>query len=961
MGITGNTPTNNQDWSISTDYFVSGTQSVHNDYDVNADNSLIVLGNFDLSGKTDVMLSFWHIALAGGNSDHCYVEISTDGGASFDQLPESTYYGAGYYREEGLYEDPEGPCFDVLSYDVWQFGATPDNSWWRHEYFNLSDYSPYSEVQIRFRLVSDNWSEDGYWFIDDLAIESMGAPEFSVDPMEIETIVSLADPMASSEMTMENNGTFPVIYTAQVAYDEVALIDENFDSGIPETWTIVKNGTSQYTWADTANVYGRSLDGTRFAWCDGLQGYAPVTNTINDDLISPEADAAAYAEGVLLLEFDQVFDADFNPGDTARVYVYDGMDWVIIYESWTDDGSIYGPIAKKSYDVTEYANANFKVRFNYIEGPEKRGRFFAIDNVRLRASMSALNWLTLGGETMVEGVIIPSEMMTITADMDATGLALGTYSADIEITSNDPANAVLSVPVTMMVACPAPWDVMVTGSVHTINVPASANANVNGMPLMEGDWVGVFYTDDDGNMVCGGAGQVNAEGSAIVSAYGDDITTTEKDGFADGEEFFWKMYVCTEGMEYTAMATYDMQMPDQGMFADLGLSQLTGLVDMLYQNYMLTEGWNSISAYVVPTDAAVENLYAPMLNELIITRNLTQVYWPSQGMNTLGDFDNYSGYALKVNADVDFEITGEEIAGNTVMLEAGWHYLPVLSECEVAAMDLFGGIMDDIVIVQDLIGIGIFWPEMDIYTLENLVPGLAYKIKVENPVTITYPECMAKAATRALARVNSIATKRGTVEMTPLSQVVVFRESAMEAFEHGDVISAFGESGKLFGYIEVENMKAANAMTLFGDDNTGHANGFTDGEAVTYELYRTSTGESFTLDVEYDQSFDNNTGLFINGSFAGVKSVTHGTTGIGDLSSANISVYPNPATTLLTIAIGQSENDFSVALMDVTGRVMIKTSVVGKTDLDVSTFQPGVYFVEIKSGNAVETHKVIIK
>ena len=85
-----------------------------------------------------------------------------------------------------------------------------------------------------------------------------------------------------------------------------------------------------------------SFDGTRFAWVDGLQGYAPpVTNIMDEELISPAVDASSYAGGTLQLEYDQVFDADYNPGDTARVYVYDGTDWVMIYEAWSDDGSIY--------------------------------------------------------------------------------------------------------------------------------------------------------------------------------------------------------------------------------------------------------------------------------------------------------------------------------------------------------------------------------------------------------------------------------------------------------------------------------------------------------------------------------------------------------------------------------------------------------------------------------------------
>ena len=175
MGITGNNYDNGQDWVINTDLQYGGSNSIHNPYDADADNVLFMLGTFDFTAKTDVMLTFWQIAKTDGNYHHCYVEISTDGGITYDQLPESTYAGGGNYREEGLYNNPEGPCFDEDSYADWGTGSeTPDNSWWKKEYFDLTDYNTSDNVVIRFRLVSDSWSPKAGWFIDDIVVEALG-------------------------------------------------------------------------------------------------------------------------------------------------------------------------------------------------------------------------------------------------------------------------------------------------------------------------------------------------------------------------------------------------------------------------------------------------------------------------------------------------------------------------------------------------------------------------------------------------------------------------------------------------------------------------------------------------------------------------------------------------------------------------------------------------------------------
>lgn len=454
LGITGNDFRNIQDWVIDTDLQHGGLSSAHNAYTANDDNVLFILGTFDFTTHPDLMLSFWQIAKTDGQYDHCYVEISTDGGTTFDQLPESTYAGAGRYREDDLYAPFDGPCFDEDSYLDWGTSNTiPENTWWKKEYFNLTDYNIYDNVVIRFRLASNAYTNRDGWYIDDIAIETSELPSVYVNPISITEQIDPLAPIVNVELALGNSGGFPAGYTANVIYDELELMAANFDSGIPSDWTIINNGSNNITWVDTTGISGQSFDGTPFAWVDGLQGYLPpVENIMDEELISPSVDASAYAGGTLKLEYDQVFDADYNVGDTAKVYVYDGSNWVMIYESWTDDGSIYSGGVHKTWDVTAYANADFQVKFHYIEGSvTKRGRLFAIDNVKLRASMSALDWLSLDGESTVSGVTLPDVDETISminVQLDATTLgSIENYTADIEVYSTDTENALIIIPV----------------------------------------------------------------------------------------------------------------------------------------------------------------------------------------------------------------------------------------------------------------------------------------------------------------------------------------------------------------------------------------------------------------------------------------------------------------------------------------------------------------------------------
>ncbi len=511
-----------------------------------------------------------------------------------------------------------------------------------------------------------------------------------------------------------------------------------------------------------------------------------------------------------------------------------------------------------------------------------------------------------------------------------------------------------------IVECSNPWDVQVTGTVHTISVPVACNPNVNGEPLMEGDWVGVFYLDDNGNEVCGGAGAINPFGSAAVLAYGDDPLTPEKDGFALDERFIWRMYVCSDNMEYPAGATYDPGQPNQSLFEPMGQSKLTSLAVMECQYYTLNTGWNSISSYINPFTPNVEDLFAPIADDIILLRNLTQVYWPEEQINTIGDFNNGSGYALKLSADAEFAICGQDFATNEVMLETGWFYMPTLSQCPANTMDLFGDNLDDIIIVQDLIGTGIFWPAQGIFSLEYLEQGKAYKIKVANPFTVTFPGCNGKDATvPAFSPVNNINTIWGAMNMTPSTEVVAFTKSATADFIQGDVIGVFGQASQLFGYMAVTGT-GAQAITLFGDDVTTIAqDGFIEGETVSYKLYRAQTGETFDLSVEYETAMDNTSGNFYAGSFAAIKSVTTGVTGIGTVEGSSIDVYPNPARNIINV---DGMDMQKLVILNYHGQLVYQNDDPQTTNvLQTSRLPSGLYILKVETSTGVRFEKIVIE
>ena len=126
---------------------------------------------------------------------------------------------------------------------------------------------------------------------------------------------------------------------------------------------------------------------------------------------------------------------------------------------------------------------------------------------------------------------------------------------------------------------PPNWGFTPTGSSHLISIPV--NILLNCVPLVAGDFVSTWFTDENGNLACGGATYWDGVSNQVVVAFGDDQTTTPvKEGFDEDENFLWKVYYTSAGNEHVVEVGYDNTMPDyDGKFHNNGLSALTWITD----------------------------------------------------------------------------------------------------------------------------------------------------------------------------------------------------------------------------------------------------------------------------------------------------------------------------------------------------------------------------------------------
>jgi hypothetical protein len=473
-----------------------------------------------------------------------------------------------------------------------------------------------------------------------------------------------------------------------------------------------------------------------------------------------------------------------------------------------------------------------------------------------------------------------------------------------------------------MVAVKPNWKPNQTNSSHLIAIPAQLSM------VEPGDVIGVFYTDKQGQQMCGGVIEWTGE-SQVLIAFGDDNTTPDiKEGFAAGEPFAWKLHKGSSGITKNVQVKYDQMLPNyDGTFADFGFSALTSLFGS--QNLSIPQGWSGLSTYVSPADDEVSHMFEPIVNSLILLYNFDGFYWPSQGVNTLGKWDDYSGYVLKLTEASSLEIFGEEISDKKVTLSEGWSLIPVLSTSDVDVVSIFEGVTG-FYAAKAVAGQGVYWPKYNFNTIGNLKTGKSYFVYMTEPGSITFPDGSFKTSAIEPVAFENV-TPWNDVVYTPASHLVAFADEATSGFESGDIIAAFTPSGLCAG-MNIYTEDGAG-LVLNGDDAySAEVDGFAVSENISFKLYRPASDETFDLEVTYDASLGNTGEFQINGMSA-IAKVKMSATGIGQPAADNIRIYPNPTTGLFTIK--GIDNNANIRIYNAFGEEISvnKLSATGNIDL----------------------------
>ena len=156
---------------------------------------------------------------------------------------------------------------------------------------------------------------------------------------------------------------------------------ENFNSGIPATWTVTDNNGSGIIWA-------AGEDGPSSYTLDDYDGEFAIatsySNTFpNTDLISPSIDLSGYSSATAYYSFNYQ-DFAFNPTDSGLVYISGdgGSSWTRMnsYDADTPAGGFDQVLSDSVSLNSVVGNSDVKLKFHYeVESGESW--FFSVDDI----------------------------------------------------------------------------------------------------------------------------------------------------------------------------------------------------------------------------------------------------------------------------------------------------------------------------------------------------------------------------------------------------------------------------------------------------------------------------------------------------------------------------------------------------------------------------------------------------
>jgi hypothetical protein len=201
-------------WALSGQLFASPAKS-DSAIVVQNDTSFLITDAFSTSGKSNVLLEFDQICKV-EFSDAAEILVSVNNGQTWTQLTAPYYLGSGQF---GNFNNRFSAASYAVDWDAANPYTIPQNSWWKHEIFDISALAANAtQVKIMFRLRDGNNNGPGNnygWLIDNIKVQAavgeLIPPVLSLLPPVLEDSVFSTGPFNIYAQASDASGIDTVI------------------------------------------------------------------------------------------------------------------------------------------------------------------------------------------------------------------------------------------------------------------------------------------------------------------------------------------------------------------------------------------------------------------------------------------------------------------------------------------------------------------------------------------------------------------------------------------------------------------------------------------------------------------------------------------------------------------------------------------------------------------------------
>ena len=294
----------------------------------------------------------------------------------------------------------------------------------------------------------DSWN-------DDIDLTASNPADISVNPTQFDETLE-PDETSSDNLNIGNTGGATLNYDAEIIETTRSpllrdMIKGNFDY-------LDKDPSSK---KPLGNIY----EYTSRAYCSASGGCDEYISQVVVGDINNSSGCDGYADYTTI-------STDMTIGTGYAITVTNGNTWTgdecDVYVDWNQDedfadtGEYFllangpdvfdGTITPPEGALTGETRMRIRIRYYGTQDPCGDFTYGEVEDYAVNVQTDGPEWVTLDGGSSVSGSITAGAGDdVIVVGFDATGLAEGVYTADIEITNNDPDESTITVPVTLTV------------------------------------------------------------------------------------------------------------------------------------------------------------------------------------------------------------------------------------------------------------------------------------------------------------------------------------------------------------------------------------------------------------------------------------------------------------------------------------------------------------------------------